>query len=1056
MSPLGARAAAIAVRARTLDELLGSAAQRDAPAPEEARRQGSQILDRWRFSVAQGDPERFARRLAWDGLEVEEVSERLAWSLARPTVPPWADRLEELLAAVAGDPPGERSDAETTPFGDLWRVVARRWRVKLVSDRVVAQELTSSACDDLEDHLLQQLSRVSREALWERLAAVRPDPNGIAAGAHRHYDSFVTALGDGGLVEVCEELPVLARQLVRLLDTWLESGRELAARLAAARCDVERVLGGGRPAGPVVRILTGLSDRHRGGRRVQLLELESGLRVIFKPRDIAVEAAFNGLLAALAEAGLEEAPPHLRSVVGDGHGFVEVAVEGEPADEEAVRRWFRRAGALAAVVRLLRAVDLHMDNLVATPDGPVVVDSESILQPDWPDRPAADSGPDPDSVLHSGLVSFLTVGPRGGVAEIGGLCGRGGHLAVADERQWLELGTDRMAPVLGDRRAAAERNLVRLGGRLQPAEHFAGEIADGFAAAHRFLRRHRGELLARGGPFSRLGGVKVRTLLRDSNQYAAVMAATMTPRFQHQGWATGVLADSVNRGAVAGGTPPALWPATAAERRALDGLDIPLLQVDGSGTGLEADDGVRVSGLYPRPAASAVLERLRLLDESDLERQLDRLGWVLSRHEVSDAALADPLVRTAEIIAQRLLERAVAADGRLVRVAVDPDRPSDPVVELSLYDGAAGVAAFLATAAAVTGVARFAGAAHRMAAPIAGWLAAVDHGAAAAPPLGACHGLGGLVWTGAVVGRLLDDAWWLELGRAAALQITDERALTDHRLDVEGGAAGAILGLLALYRETSEPWLLERAVVCGQRLLAAATPAANGGAGWPDGEGIMRAGFAHGAAGVAAALARLAVATGFRPFLEAAADGVAFERGLYDRRRKNWPVEVRAADGGRRTISMCAWCHGAPGVLLGRLALLEALPEEALRAELTAASATTLAAGLGRSDHLCCGTMGRVDALLTAGLRLGETPLLRAAASRAVMGLRRAMSDGGFRFDASDDGVGRYAPGLFRGEAGVGYQLLRLARPDRVPSLLAFEPVGPGGNGQDTNRGGAP
>jgi lantibiotic modifying enzyme len=35
-------------------------------------------------------------------------------------------------------------------------------------------------------------------------------------------------------------------------------------------------------------------------------------------------------------------------------------------------------------------------------------------------------------------------------------------------------------------------------------------------------------------------------------------------------------------------------------------------------------------------------------------------------------------------------------------------------------------------------------------------------------------------------------------------------------------------------------------------------------------------------------------------------------------------------------------------------------------------------------------------------------------------------------------------PGLFHGSAGIGYAMLRLAAPDRLPALVAFELPGEG------------
>ena len=35
--------------------------------------------------------------------------------------------------------------------------------------------------------------------------------------------------------------------------------------------------------------------------------------------------------------------------------------------------------------------------------------------------------------------------------------------------------------------------------------------------------------------------------------------------------------------------------------------------------------------------------------------------------------------------------------------------------------------------------------------------------------------------------------------------------------------------------------------------------------------------------------------------------------------------------------------------------------------------------------------------------------------------------------------AGAFSPGLFQGTAGIGYELLRLARPDLVPSVLLWD-----------------
>jgi lantibiotic modifying enzyme len=200
----------------------------------------------------------------------------------------------------------------------------------------------------------------------------------------------------------------------------------------------------------------------------------------------------------------------------------------------------------------------------------------------------------------------------------------------------------------------------------------------------------------------------------------------------------------------------------------------------------------------------------------------------------------------------------------------------------------------------------------------------------------------------------------------------------------------------------------------------------------------MLAGFAHGASGVALALTRLWRATGDDALLRAADAALVFENRRFDAETGNWPVELRDRDGavrGRR--DMVAWCHGAPGIALARAEIGDALVSATADGRLEAAVATTLAAPVAGPDHLCCGTLGRVDIVHTIGRLLERDELLRAAEARASMVIRMAAGRGSFRLDGGPETT---RPGFFRGLAGIGYVLLRIAEPRPLPSVLAFEP----------------
>jgi lantibiotic modifying enzyme len=86
----------------------------------------------------------------------------------------------------------------------------------------------------------------------------------------------------------------------------------------------------------------------------------------------------------------------------------------------------------------------------------------------------------------------------------------------------------------------------------------------------------------------------------------------------------------------------------------------------------------------------------------------------------------------------------------------------------------------------------------------------------------------------------------------------------------------------------------------------------------------------------------------------------------------------------------------------------------------------------------CCGNGGRIELLVAASQRLQQPHLLEVARQWSSVVIRRSEQCGGFRLLAKLPRQA-YNPGLFQGTAGIGYQLLRVAFPDQVPSVLLWE-----------------
>jgi lantibiotic modifying enzyme len=216
------------------------------------------------------------------------------------------------------------------------------------------------------------------------------------------------------------------------------------------------------------------------------------------------------------------------------------------------------------------------------------------------------------------------------------------------------------------------------------------------------------------------------------------------------------------------------------------------------------------------------------------------------------------------------------------------------------------------------------------------------------------------------------------------------------------------------------------------------------GVGWVSvwGRKLPLAGFSHGAAGIASALLELSALTNDSRFRTTAIAAIEYERSLFRPEVGNWPdlrdfsSSILADKDDNQPTCMTAWCHGAPGIGLGRLRSLPHLDDAKIRTEIDTALKTTLAHGFGSNHSLCHGDLGNLELLLQASLTL-DHPQWHAQMNRLASIILESINQHGWLCGVP---LGVETPGLMTGLAGIGYGLLRLAEPTRVPSVLVLEP----------------
>ena len=133
-----------------------------------------------------------------------------------------------------------------------------------------------------------------------------------------------------------------------------------------------------------------------------------------------------------------------------------------------------------------------------------------------------------------------------------------------------------------------------------------------------------------------------------------------------------------------------------------------------------------------------------------------------------------------------------------------------------------------------------------------------------------------------------------------------------------------------------------------------------------------------------------------------------------------------------------AWCYGGPGIGLARVSAMKHLDHPIVREDLHRAIQATLSYGPGANHSLCHGDLGNLDFLLQACQATGS-PELALKVDELTNQIIASMKKYGWLCGVP---LAVESPALMNGLAGICYGLLRMAAPDRVPSLLTLSPPG--------------
>ncbi|WP_414544490.1 type 2 lanthipeptide synthetase LanM family protein [Nostoc sp. CCY0012] len=961
--------------------------------------------------------------------------------------------------------------------------------VSLSSDCLPLKFLSEKAYQQLECSLLKRLVNLSAKTLQFEFNTFRPDNynllNLMLEKLHllaeaqsnnptkQYYDNFVNKLLHDGLFTFFQQYALLGRLIATTVNFWVEATAEFIQRLQADKAEIASILNITENHLEKITDISGsISDFHNRGRSVLILTFTSKKKLVYKPKNLGLEVIYNELLNWCNQQSAPLPFKVIRLLDCHTYGWVLDYVEQQPCeDEAAAQRFYQRAGMLLCLLYVLGGNDCHYENLIASGEHPVLIDAETLLHPQAnPIEGSVQSITEmteieqqfQDSVLRTGLLPRWDFSADKRVAyDISAMGSVNPQQAPWRVPRWKAVNTDEMHLAYEKVELNVQANVPILHGVALSPNDYLEEIVTGFRQMYEFLSDRRQALLANHNFLRLLQTQQIRYIFRPTNFYHLLLEKTLVPEFLRCGIERSIELDIVCQTCLTSEQKPLAWAILKSEIQALEQLDIPYFGTSCSSDALSIGLKQPLKKYFKQPSYNQFLKRLQALNQTDLASQIGiirgsfyaRVGQTPVAEEASKPNLLSDFSQTAPLTAGELLQKAEAIASEIAARCLrdtagnvnwigfgyvpNAERFQFQPLSFSLYDGSCGVALFLAAIAHITDNSHWSNLAVDALQSLRTVLQTSNdlftQKFARRMGIGGGTGIGSIIYSLVKISQFLANPALLEDAELAAKLITPELIATDQQLDVIGGAAGAILGLLSLYQQTSDTKILDQAIQCGQHLLTHRVREDEQPKAWKTIAQKPLTGFSHGASGIAYALLRLYAVTKDQAYLQAAEEGIAYERSVFSTAAANWP-DLRQ----HQPKFMVTWCHGAPGIALSRLGILSIYQTNEIYEDIEIALQTTQKYGLQGIDHLCCGNFGRIEVLLVAAQKLSRPQLLEIAQKKASWVVTQADKINAYQlFNNLPNSL--FNPGFFQGTAGIGYQLLRLAYPEVLPAVLLWE-----------------
>lgn len=944
-----------------------------------------------------------------------------------------------------------------------------------LNNKVKNLKIPDNVINQFVIQLLNKLINISYRTLILELNVAKEEGNLKGESKEERYKYFSEKYIDLKFWIYLEEYPVMFRLMTETIHNWVEN---TSIFFESFNNDSNELINIFDISEKISSVDLSISDSHNNDRSVVIVHTDNGKSVVYKPRSMELEQAFQktlNIFNTLIKSNLYS----YKIIDKNDYGWCEYIAHEACLNEKDIENYYKELGELLFMLYVLRGNDIHHENIIAHGKHPVVIDLETIFHNkviNISQKTASDVIYEmiEKSVKRVGILPSLVWGKEGkeGI-DISAMTNEDDKEIPIETASISGILTDEMKIDYRTSFLEKKNNNPFIKDKVVDLSKYRENLQFGFANAYeKLLKDTNKEKLMK--ELEKYKIISSRQIMRSTQFYSSMIQVSFHPDFLRSALDREMLfsrlwiqMDKENK----------LGKLANLEYFSMLKNDIPMFLAR-----IECDDikdvyGNIVPKFFEQSAMSLVESNIKNLNQKDLSIQLLLISTSLSydpkynfiknketKHEklikidkkFEFDKVRNDYLHISEKIAEFLMKNSFVGefdDISWIDMNIIGEKTNDwnmVPVGMDLYSGISGILIYFIFLYKLTKKKKYLQIIKKCYNSIKIYCRERKEFDEKGDKIlfGGFSGETPIIYALIILEQELGYMFNSnELGylRREIFLTCKENSDKDKDYDIIIGSAGVIAILLKYYEFKQKDYILDLAKTYAENILNGYVKFNENSIAWKGSFAKSPlGGFAHGTSGIVWSLGKLYKYVPDKRYIEVIEKALAYEDILYREDVKNWS-DKRETENGIKYDDLennipVAWCHGASGILLNRVCLYKMnLPlsdtrKKKIYADINNAIETSLKYGLGRSHCLCHGDLGNIEILNLASDILGDKNIK----NKCNVYMEYILND--LKEEVFKCGIPyKYSPGMMVGLSGIGYGLLKLHSPNEIPSILILE-----------------